>query len=369
MYKNGNVKGAGDGLKQPKTLFPTSRKFTIARNQCIQSKLKNRENKNEQHFKQFGKAKTDSEITPIKFIQKSLKLSEESDLLELHKTLSRFPNESNYHQLIETACRRFFLLVWQKNRIQLKDLSLTLQNEIKKELSLVNQIQLLKVLNKSEQDNANKAIADYQETQIQLENVQLKHTEILSKKEILELKVDELNQLKNNLVLNVKDLKEEIKVKINCIKKLDNDLGDDKIVLIQLQADNKILKSKQTTQVLLIEEQQDIIVEVQHNLKNNEKELAKMKHIKDKVYANNKSIKAEMYKNRKLFKDNVQKMKALENQLSILTDSYQETINANQALKQHLEAAKNVWKIAEKIVKRAWSILQESAYLMLPALH
>lgn len=365
IYKNGSRKGAGDGVKEDvRAPVPSSRKFTIARNQYIQLKLKQIEEKHEQPFKQLKKAKTVSEITPTKTRPKNLKLT--TDLIPLHGTPRRPAKntEDNYNHLEEYVCRRFFLVLWRRNRDRLKKTSESLQNQLRHISNLTNQIDLLKKLNISEQKKSDDAAANCLKAQKDLQDLHNKHTEILSKQAVLEVELDHLDKL----AVQVKNLKQEVETKSINIKNLKNNQNTNKNFLIKLETDNKILESKQIKQLQLIEEQQKIIKIFQQDLENNKQELKEIKQVKDALNAENKSIKEKMFLNKKCARAIEQEFLNLQNELSILWVKYKEVTNKNQTLKQNLKDAKNIWKVSEKIVKSTWTVLQKSAYLMLPAL-
>lgn len=365
-YKSISQKGAGDGVKEEaRTPVPSSRKFTIARNQYIQLKLKQTEEKNEQPFKQLKKAKTVSEITPTKTRPKHLKLA--TGLIALHGTPRRPEIQVKNNHWEEIVCRRIFLALWRRNRDRFKETSESLQNQLRHISNLTNQIDLLKKLNISEQKKSDNAAGSCIKAQKDLQDLSTKHTEILAKKAALEAEFDNLGKFKDQLIIQVENLKQEVKAKNIHIKNLENNQNTAKTLLIKLKTDNKILESEQIKQLQLIKEQQKIIKTSQEDLESNKKQLREIKQDKDTLKTENKSINEEMIQNKKCTKAIEEKILDLENQLSIICFNYEEAINENEALKKNLKNA-NFWKVSEAIVKWTWLAVQKSAYLMLPAL-
>ncbi|KYB27784.1 myosin-11 [Tribolium castaneum] len=390
------LRGAGDGVKSSKPSdrvpVPSSRKFTatMVRDESVQLKLK--KVIDEIEAKQgLKKAKTVAEITPTKSTRKNRVRRPDGQQQVLHATprpplddVKRSPSRrvDRERRLQLLVYHGFLLFVWRRSKMRLTMVSESLRRRQEQISNLEKQINCLKDLTQSECHKRGEAMGDCQRLENLLKSVQLENNSLVAEKIELGKELSELQAKLQSLSLEKENLRNEFNTKNVHLKRVEQELQKERILMMGLRDQNAALVSKVKAQDAEIEAQEQVTDRLNQTLKDLEQHLNECREEK-RVQSLEFERLSERYqfvvKKSDCLKQELSRVYAardrmkikigdLEDNLARISAQYEAILDENRGLRAERDRRKVWWRNAKDFLEVSWALLQHAAYIMLPAM-
>ncbi|XP_044254868.1 myosin-2 heavy chain-like [Tribolium madens] len=393
------LKGAGDGVRaltsksSERVPVPSSRKFTatMVRDESVQLKLK--KVLDEIEAKQgLKKAKTVAEITPTKITRRNrVKRQDSRASSMLHATprpplddvkrppSGRVDRERRIQLLVY---HRMLLFVWRRSKMRLAMVSESLRRRQEQISNLEKQIDCLKNLTQSECHKRGEAIGDCQRLESVLKAIQLENNSLVAEKVELQKEINELRDKLQNVSTEKENLKNEINTKNVYLKRIEQELQKERILMMNLRDQNAGLISKVKAQDAEIEAQEQVTDKLNQTLKDLEHHIHEceeqktaqsldLKRLSEQyqfVVKKSDCLKQELSRVYSTKDKMKQKIADLEDNLAKISAQYERLLDENKGFREETESRKCWWRNARDFLAVSWAVLQNAAYIMLPAM-
>ncbi|XP_068907389.1 fibrinogen- and Ig-binding protein-like isoform X2 [Tenebrio molitor] len=394
------MKGAGDGIKTliPKSTeripVPSSRKFTATtvRDESVQLKLKQVLDDIQQKQGKLKKSKSIAEITPTKSNRRKPKRPAVGGTsMVLHATprppvddVERTPSGrvERERRLEVLVYHRMLLCVWRRSKARLAMVSESLRRRQDQICNLEKQVDCLKDLTQSECHKRGEATGNCQRMESILQTIRTENSSLIGEKVSLQNELNNLRSKLENSNIDLENLKNEIDTKNVYVKRLESDILRERQIIENLKKENEYLSAKVKARDVEIKAHEEIADRLSRTLGDVEKHLRESE-------AEKRARISDLQKLSERYQSKVKKFECVQQELSRASRVHQEmrgnvddlkeklaklggeleTVSEeNERLRKEMCVKRGWWKNARDFMAVSWAILQNAAYIMLPAL-